>query len=171
MTATETADTVSPPITEFRVAQEVVIDAPREKVWEALTSEIDQWWSKRLHHTIGESSLSLEPRVGGSFIERWGDDEGALWGTVIFIRKPEMLRLSGPLGMIEAPVMSVYSYELQDHGDGTLLKLMHHACGPIKPEWHAGYSAGWTELLGSHLKEYVEQGKTRQDVKTDGQTP
>lgn len=133
MTVTETADTVSPPITEFRIAQEVVIDAPREKVWEALTSEIDHWWSKRLHHTIGASTLSLEPRVGGSSIERWGDDEGAIWGTVIFIRKPEMLRLNGPLGMIEAPVMSVYSYELQNHGDGTLLKLMHHACGPIKP--------------------------------------
>ncbi len=166
MTATETADTLSPPITEFKIAQEVVINAPREKVWEALTSEIDQWWSKRLHHTIGESSLSLEPRLGGCFIERWGNDEGALLGTVIFVRKPEMLRLNGPLGMIEAPVTSVYSYELVDQGDTTLLKLTHHACGPIKPEWHVSYGAGWTELLGSHLKEYVEQGKTRQDVKT-----
>ncbi len=171
MTGADTVGIDTPPITEFRIAQDVVIDAPREKVWEALTSEIDRWWSKRLHHTVGESTLSLEPRLGGSFIERWGDHEGALWGTVIFIKKPEMLRLSGPLGMIEAPVMSVYSYELQDHGDGTLLNLLHHACGPIKPQWHAGYSAGWTELLGSHLKAYVEQGKTRQDVKSDAQTP
>ena len=171
MTATETVDTDTPSITEFRIAQEVVIDAPREKVWEALTDEIDQWWSKRLHHTIGESSLSLEPRLGGSFIERWGDDEGALLGTVIFIKKSEVLRLNGPLGMIEAPVSSVYSYELEEHGEGTRLKLTHHACGPIKPEWHTGYSAGWTELLGSHLKEYVDQGKPRQDVKTDDQTP
>ena len=68
--------------------------------------------------------------------------------------------------MIEAPVTSVFSYELIDQGDTTLLKLLHHACGPIKPEWHAGYGAGWTELLGSHLKEYLEQGKTRQDVKS-----
>lgn len=171
MTTADTVENNTTPITEFRIAQEVFIQAPREKVWDALTSEIDTWWSKRLHHSIGESTLSLEPKIGGAFTERWGDDEGALWGTVIFIRKPDILRLSGPLGMIEAPVNSVYSYELEDQGAGTLLKLLHHACGPITDEWHAGYSAGWTELLGSHLKEYLEQGITRQDVKTDTETP
>ena len=68
MTATETADTVSPPITEFQIAQGVVIDATRTKVWEALTREIERVWAKRLHHTIGDPTLDFEPRLCGGFV-------------------------------------------------------------------------------------------------------
>jgi DNA-binding transcriptional ArsR family regulator/uncharacterized protein YndB with AHSA1/START domain len=147
-------ETGGPGISSFQLAQDIVINAPRERVWEALTTNIDQWWAFRL----GEegSTMSLEPKVGGQFVERWGDDEGALWGIVMYVKRPQVLRLNGPLG-ITTPVNSVYSYELHERGEATLIKLTHHAFGEPGPKWEEAHARGWNELLGKYLKAFVEQ--------------
>ena len=81
--------------TTLEVEQEVVVAAPREKVFEALC-RMGEWWP----HTFREgSSVHLEPRVGGRFWEDWGDGDGALYATVTGIRRPEQLTCTGPMGM------------------------------------------------------------------------
>jgi DNA-binding transcriptional ArsR family regulator/uncharacterized protein YndB with AHSA1/START domain len=150
-------------ISSFQIAQDIVIEAPREQVWDALTARIDAWWVFRLAE--GEdSTLSLAPSVGGQFVEHWGDGEGALWGVVTYVSRPKALRLSGPLG-ITTPVNSVYSYELHEQMGSTLLKLTHHAFGEPGPKWAEAHERGWNELLNVYLKAFVEQGRSWRDVK------
>jgi hypothetical protein len=110
--------------------------------------------------------MSLEPKVGGQFVERWGDGAGALWGIVMYIHRPKALCLSGPLG-ISTPVNSVYRYELHAQAGSTLLKLTHHAFGEPGPHWAEAHERGWYELLHVYLKAFVEQGRRWRDVKRE----
>lgn len=141
----------------FRVEQEVIVNAPRERVFAALTSEIDRWWCH--HFTDGKPTITLEPKIGGRFVEWWNGEEGALWGVVTFLKSPEVLRLSGPLGM-HTPVSSVYQYTLEEHAEGraTLLKLSHRVNGEIDTKWHDSHERGWRELWVT-LKAWVEEGR------------
>ena len=95
--------------TTLDVEQEVVVAAPREKVFDALC-RMGEWWP----HAFREgSAVHLEPRVGGRFWEDWGDGDGALYATVTGIRRPEQLTCSGPMGM-RTPVTGVFSMELEE---------------------------------------------------------
>ncbi|HEU4965657.1 MAG TPA: metalloregulator ArsR/SmtB family transcription factor [Bacilli bacterium] len=142
----------------FEIEMEVTIQAPREKVFAALTQDINQWWAYRLG---GErtSTLHLEPKMGGRFYEDWGNGEGAVWGTVYYFQAPAEIRLNGPLGM-KGAVNSDYSYVLEEQDGATVLKLSHQAVGLLQPDWEEAHRHGWQELLGQFLKEFVEEGKT-----------
>lgn len=142
----------------FHIEQEAAIDAPRDRVFRAITQEIGMWWCH--HLSKGKSNLRLEPKVGGRFYETFGDgDEGALWGTVTFLKAPEILRLTGPLGMT-GPVNSYYEYTLLEAnaGAGTILRLSHRVIGVLDPKWPQAHEDGW-RMLWEHLKSWVEQGK------------
>ncbi len=108
--------------------------------------------------------LQLDTRIGGSFTERWGDNEGAVWGTVLYLERGIKLRLNGVLGMTTLPVNSLYTYELEDDDGGTLLKLTHDCYGRLEEEWADKHDAGWQMLLDTYLRAYVEEGKTRDQV-------
>jgi hypothetical protein len=95
----------------------------------------------------------MEPRVGGRFWEDWGDGDGALYATVTGIRRPEELTCSGPMGM-RVPVAGVFRMELEERPGATLVRLSHHAVGPIDDDTRAAYERGWGEVadaLRAHL--------------------
>ena len=128
--------------TTLEVEQEVTVAAPREKVFEALC-RMGEWWP----HAFREgAAVHLEPRVGGRFWEDWGDGDGALYATVTGIRRPELLTCAGPMGM-RTPVTGVWTMELTERDGATLLRLSHHAVGPIDDETRAAYQHGWGEVL------------------------
>lgn len=141
----------------FELAQEIRIAAPRDKVWKALTTEVNQWWAFR----IGErgSAIGLDARLGGSFTERWGDNEGALWGTVTYFHVGHKLRLEGGLGM-SGPGHNKWIYELEDDGAGTLLKLTHFLMGHREQDVETRYTRGWAYLLETCLPAWAVDGKT-----------
>lgn len=138
----------------FTIEQEVLINAPREKVFDALC-DVSGWW----RHTFkeGPAEMVFEPVVGGRFMQTWGDDEGALFGTVVHINRPEMIRMSGQLGT-NLPASNLYQYELEEKDGGTLLKLTHRVAGMINTDYHDNYIAGWG-LLWESLRAFVEEGK------------
>ncbi|GEL77591.1 SRPBCC domain-containing protein [Tenuibacillus multivorans] len=137
----------------FKIEQEIKIKGSCQKVFKALTTDIDKWWTYRV---FKNSTFSLDPKVGGYFLET-SYDGGTIWGTVVYIKENEELRLSGLLGL-NAAVESFYSYKLEEDGEYTILKLSHHVVGLLDPEWHQEYDKGWKELLGDFLKNYVEKG-------------
>lgn len=142
---------------QFSIEQEIRIEAPRARVFEALITDINSWWAYRFSKE-GTSTVRLEPRVGGAFFEDFGGGEGALWGTVTYIKAPEILRLDGPLGM-DTAVSSTYTYDLVEADRATIIHLSHQASGFIDPKWGEAHGAGWGELLGRLLKGWVEEGK------------
>lgn len=137
----------------FQIEQEVTIEAPIKRVFKGLTEDINDWWEFRLG---GKDSkrLILEPRMNGLFYEDFGNEQGVVWGTVIYFKEPEEIRLIGLLGMRGA-VNSHYSYKLEDRGSSTVLRLSHDTVGLLEPQWEEEHRKGWEYLLG-RLKEYAE---------------
>lgn len=145
-------------IDSFQIEQELSLAAPRDKVWQALTQNVDDWWSFRAV-TEGAGRLTLSAKPGGHF-EEVSEDGSALWGVVTYIKKGEKLQLSGALGITSRPVNSLYTFDLEDANGGTLLKLSHECYGRELDELAEKYEHGWQLLLGKYLKTYVEEGKT-----------
>lgn len=152
-----TIETGSVRVSSLEIEQEVTIQAPPERVFDALTSEVGNWWS----HAFDDApkAILLEPRVGGRFHEVWGDEEGALYATVTRLRRPSELRLAGPFGM-SRPVQGVIAFALEplEGGRATRLRLSHRAIGDLDDDTERTYDAGWRELLGTRLRRYVEDG-------------
>ena len=142
---------------QFSLEQEIRIAAPRARVFDALLRDANSWWGYRMAKD-GKSTIRVEATLGGKFYEDFGDGQGALWGTVVYFKAPEILRLSGPLGM-DTAVNSTYTYELMEAGGETTLKLLHQASGFIDPKWGEAHGKGWNELLGRFLKGWVEEAK------------
>lgn len=140
---------------DFRIEQEVFIAAPREKVFTALTEKVEDWWEFRLAPEGVTSHFTFNPVLGGQFMEHWGEKEGALWGNVYYVNAPEEIRLHGHLGM-KGAVNSAYTYRLLEKEGGTLLQLSHAASGVIEEHWETEHSKGWEYLLGTLLKNHVE---------------
>lgn len=140
----------------FRIEQEVYINGPRELVFKALTEKAGDWWEFRIAPKGVPSEFTFDPVPGGQFVERWGEKEGAVWGNVYFVNAPEEIRMIGHLGM-QGAVNSAYSYRLLEKDGGTLLQLSHTASGIIQEDWEQSHSEGWKYLLGTLLKNYVEQ--------------
>ncbi|MCL6574174.1 MAG: helix-turn-helix domain-containing protein [Bacillus sp. (in: Bacteria)] len=143
----------------FRIEQELVIDAPREQVFKALTEQAGQWWEFRIAPKGVSSYFTFDPVPGGQFVERWRKNEGAVWGTVYYVNAPEEIRLHGHLGM-QGAVNSSYTYRLLDKDGATLLLLSHTASGMIEADWEKSHSEGWNYLLGTLLKNFVEKNKS-----------
>jgi DNA-binding transcriptional ArsR family regulator len=131
------------------VANEVRVEAPRERVFDALLA-IGEWWPHRFRPGAG---VVLEPFVGGRFYEDWGDGTGALYGTVAALSRPDRIAVSGPMGMA-GPVVSLWSYDLADDGGATLLQGAHRAFGEIDDDTRAAYAAGWVGVADA-LRSYL----------------
>jgi len=123
------------------VANEIRIDAPVERVWDAVT-RMGSWWPHRFREG---STVGFEPVVGGRFYEEWGSGEGALYGVVTRIFGHH-LSVAGPMGM-DGPVTAVWTIDLVEDGSGTLLKGTHRAFGDIDEEARASYTSGWGEVF------------------------
>lgn len=142
-----------------QIEQEVIIAAAPERVFAALV-EPDAWWHLRYART--PNRITLEPMLGGRFLQRFdGDDTGVLWAVVTWFEPGKRLVLSGTLDMAGA-VAGTATFDLEPHADGTLLKLRHEAVGPIAAETRSSYTAGWNALLGERLKAYVEHDERYQ---------
>jgi DNA-binding transcriptional ArsR family regulator/uncharacterized protein YndB with AHSA1/START domain len=140
----------------FRIEQEVLINAPREKVFKALTEKVEDWWEFRIAPKGVPSKFTFDPVPGGQFIEKWRENEGAIWGNVYFVNAPEEIRMHGHLGM-QGAVNSSYTYRLTENDGVTTLQLSHTASGMIEEGWEKDHTEGWKHLLGTLLKNYVEQ--------------
>lgn len=130
------------------IANEVTIAAPREKVYDALL-RMGGWWPHRFRDGVG---VVLEPFVGGRFYEDWGDGQGALYGTIARLSRPAHLSVSGPMGM-GGPVVGLWSFDLEEDGEGTVLKYAHRGFGDISEETRQGYTEGWGEVFDALRRE------------------
>lgn len=146
-------------VTTMIVEQDVVIAAPRAKVYAALTGDLAAWWGRPYvqdHEHV--KSLEIEPRLGGRMLERWGEDDGNIWCQVTSIRKNQHLVLQGTMGMPGA-VYGVVRFDLEDAKGGTKLKLSHRAFGEVSDEMGQAYVGGWKDLLDRRLRAWLERGE------------
>jgi len=121
------------------IEQDITVAAPREKVFEALTTDVNSWWAFRV--AGADTTIHLEREIGGWFYEEAGDGRGALWDIVTGLNQPSMMRLTGPLG-VTTPTTGVFQFDLEEASDSTVLKLSHKATGDLYPKFEEEYTDG-----------------------------
>lgn len=132
---------------------DIWLDAPRERVWRALTDarELERWFPL---------SADVEPGEGGSVRMSWnnefeGDAKIDLW------KPPEHLRTEWTWGG------SVTDYVLEEEDGGTRLRVVTSGFPPGAEwdDWVEGTRRGWIFELAS-LKAYLEghDGENRDTV-------
>ena len=138
----------------FEIHAEIRIDAPSEVVWRSLVEDVGSWWP---HSFSDDPRISMEPWVGGRFMEEW-DEGSALYALVTHIVTGRRLTVSGAMGM-QGARQYVKTYTIEADGERTVVRTVASMLGDIPPDLREGYTTGGLELLGS-LKAYVETGQT-----------
>jgi len=134
---------------------ERTFDAPVGRVWTALTdvNEMRQWYF---------DLKEFKPQVGFEFefmVEHEGNTYHHLCRVTDVIPEKKIAytwRYKGE------PGDSLVTFELSSEGDKTRLKLTHTGIEtfPRTPAYaRKNFEAGWTAIIGSELKQFVERLK------------
>ena len=147
--------------TENQLAEAVIVErtfnAPVARVWKALT-DVDQM--RVWYFDLKE----FKPQVGFEFefvVEHEGNTYHHLCKVTEVIPEKKIAytwRYKGEAGN------SLVSFELFPEGNRTRLKLTHSGIEtfPKTPAYaRKNFEAGWTEIVGSELKRFVENTEKR----------
>jgi len=128
----------------------VVIDAPIEEVWKAITdaSELSRWFAPK---------MTVQPGAGGFVVADWGP--GLAWKTFIEVWEPnrhlrtvetrDRILSSSPVEERLEPCRLVQDYYLEAEGGQTVLRLVHSGFGS-SAAWdreYEGTRGGWASCF------------------------
>jgi DNA-binding transcriptional ArsR family regulator len=133
----------------------IMLNATIGEVFQAITQDIDAWWSRRRSVT---SAMYLEPFVGGRLYEAFGsDNHGILYATVVSVQAPKELILSGLMGMVDEVVTSTIHIILEAENEVTRLKLVHRFSKNVTKATIKAFEQSWNAMLAGDLKQFVEE--------------
>ncbi len=133
-------------------------EAGPEKIWEAITDEnqMNQWYFK---------IPGFVPKPGHEFSFTGTDLEGKEWIHLCRITEVEPLKkLSHTWSYKGYPGESLVTWELFPNGNLTRVKLTHSGLDSfpkLKSLDKNNFAMGWTEILGTLLKNFVEADKIK----------
>ena len=142
-----------------QITMELDIDATPERVWQALTDDIDHWWPAEFYAggEHGKRRFVLEAQPGGRMYEQWDYGGGVLWGTVICADPNTLLQVVGfSLPNWGGPSQSYNTWELKANGNGTTLIFSESTLGRVTDSSLAEKDQGWNFLwltLKAHLED------------------
>lgn len=135
---------------------EVELPAAVDRVFRALTDEIDYWWSYRIG---ADSTMILEPQVGGRFFESFSSGGGALYAIVTYLKPGQEIRLDGSMGLAQEGPNNVVHIALQSLSpETTRLTLTHRFVDQVGALTVDTFKRSWVELLAQHLTTFVQSG-------------
>lgn len=136
---------------------ERIYNAPAEKVWQAIT---DRDQMKRWYFDIAE----FKPEVGFEFSFTGKNEEGK-----DFLHLCQVKEVITGKKLVYSwrydgyPGDSLVTFELSDEEGKTRMKLTHeglHTFPALKTFDKSNFMMGWTALIGTSLKDFVEQATT-----------
>lgn len=126
------AEVVSASPSAFLIRAEADVTASPDRAWRALT-QIGRWWNSAHTYSGDARRLSLDPRAGGCWCERWGDGQSVEHGRVILVMEHEgvrTLRTSGGLGPLqETGVTGIMTWTVAPHANGAKITMTYRASG------------------------------------------
>jgi DNA-binding transcriptional ArsR family regulator len=117
-----------------RLETELRFRATPERVFEALTERVREWFP----HSYGDDrteAIVIEPRVGGLHYEDWGEGAGHLYGNVTEFDPPRGFATRGRI--MPGSILDT-TYELEPAGEETILRVSKVAVGPMTDDEAAG---------------------------------
>jgi uncharacterized protein YndB with AHSA1/START domain len=147
--------------TGFEVRNEVLVQAPAERVYRALVQEVGRWWNPEHTYSHDGANLHIDPRPGGCFCERLPGGGGVEHMQVINVQPNRLLRLSGALGPLQASgLAATLTLQLVPEGKATRLQLSYSAGGYLAAGFEQIAPAVDAVLADQihRLQHYIESG-------------
>ena len=143
----------------LEVATEVPV--PPAEAFDAFTGDVSGWWD---HHFAPEpAALVIEPRVGGTFHELFGEEgEGVIHGEITWCQRGERLVIRGPFGFHGMALDLVHTISFEATEGGTRVAVSIHANGEAEPEHPAVIERVWNHFLVEQYRAWVEAGRHRE---------
>jgi uncharacterized protein YndB with AHSA1/START domain len=148
--------------TGFLVKLDANINAPAAKVYDALVGQVGSWWDPEHTYSGDAKNLSIDARPGGCFCEKLPNGGGIEHARVIYVAPPEVLRLSGALGPLQASgVAGTVTWKLTSGSNNTRVQLSYSVGGFIDGGFEKVAPAVETVLNNqlNRFKLFVETGK------------
>jgi uncharacterized protein YndB with AHSA1/START domain len=137
------------------ITLEKTLHAPVEVVWQALTSkdEMQNWY-----FDIKE----FKPEVGFEFTFTAGDEHRKYLHRCKILTIEKFKKLSYTWSYDDYPGETIVTFELFKEGNTTRVKLTHEGtekiqAGSDKNFARESFVGGWTHIIGTSLKNYVEK--------------
>lgn len=145
----------------FTTVHEVLVNAPRARVWRAAVDEVGQWWSD--DHTVNgdAGSMTIKAAPQGCFCETFENGGGIVHMEVTFVNPGIILRLTGglgPLGLMG--VNGNMTWEFFDALEGTRVKFTY-VVGGYRPGGLNAIALPVDYVIGealARMQAYVESG-------------
>jgi uncharacterized protein YndB with AHSA1/START domain len=138
--------------TSLPIVKEVVLDAPVEKVWKALTDKNEM---KKWYFDIAE----FKPEVGYKF-SFLGEKAGRKFVhlcTILEVEKNKKISHTWTYEGVEGE--TIVRYELFPEGNQTRLRLTHEGLEnlPQNEDYaRANFQEGWNHIIGTSIKNYID---------------
>ena len=135
----------------FIVENQVTIQQPPQKVWQALVNDVDLWWPKD-HSWWGEKSVfSIDAAAGGCFCEKV-DNKSAEHMRISFVEPNKLLRMTGGLGPLQGMGMfGTLDWQFVEVDGHTQLTLTYRVNG-INPDGHEKLAPIVAKVQGLQLQ-------------------
>jgi len=116
----------------FLIQAEADVAAAPEKAWRDLL-RLNRWWNSSHTYSGDAARLSLDPRAGGCWCERWGDGQSVEHARVVLVMEHEgvrTLRAVGGLGPLqEMGVSGVLTFTVAPHASGARITMSYRVAG------------------------------------------
>src|SRR3954467_12525802 len=121
------------------INQEIHVQAPMDVTFAALLEQLGPG-----NETPDGKSLNMkiEPWPGGRWYRDLGDNNGHFWGNVQAIKRPTLLKITGPL-FASFPFLSNVQYRLTEKDGGTSIAFRHSALGLVPDGQKDRIGTGW----------------------------
>src|SRR5210317_1405887 len=145
----------------FTTVHEVLVNAPRARVWQAAIGEVGKWWSD--DHTVNGDAgrMTIEGTPQGCFCESFENGGGVVHMDVTFVNPGIVLRLTGglgPLGLMG--VNGNMTWEFFDALEGTRVRFTY-VVGGYRPGGLNAIALPVDYVIGealARLQAWVETG-------------
>jgi len=137
-----------------KIEVEIRIEASPERVFVALTRDLDDWWPHRFRP---DGKMVMECHVGGRCFEDWGDGRGAHHGVVVWWDPPHKYAAVGP-GVMTKEYQSYDVGEVIEDGVGSIYRKSMTLWGNVTPDIERMFRDGSQALQRQYLKAYLEGG-------------
>jgi len=118
----------------FTIENAIRVPVEPMKAWKALVDDVDRWWPADHTWWGADSVLSIEPRAGGCFCERHGEQQ-ALHMLVTFVDPGKLLRLTGGLGPLQGMGLhGALEFRLAPADGGGTTITMYYRAGGYTPD-------------------------------------
>lgn len=139
------------------IEHSVRVAAPAERVWRALTDEIDRWWKQGFYALPNAKGMRLEPVIGGRMYEHADDGSAVVWFKVIAVQPGRSIDLAGHISVaFGGPSVAMLRFDVSADGESTLVKVAESRIGAVDDHGSASAKKGWTALLDGGLKPWCE---------------